>query len=535
MRISVDEDAIRVYIAWEEHQLRNAVKKVADREYRKTPEHHWRLPHTPWHARRLAHELGTTTNDLDELGYQDLQILKANRPESGRRYKSFFAYQASAVEFGNARNGRFFIGDDVGLGKTIEALGYLWYSKSYLDGNTLIVAPASVIYKWKEEIEDAKGRFAWSAKLTAQVVSTSTSKLAETDCHIMSYDIMRRRLDELLLHGYNLFILDESHYIKEGKSKRTKAARSLGATIPKVIALSGTPILNRPIELWSTLNLLDPQSWPTRSGFGFRYGGGITSDGTFVGATHLKELSGRLRTVMIRRLKHEVLSSLPPITVSVLPVDVDLSEYTKVERNVRESILALSPTSKGRWVQALDRLTYLRGASASAKLPVSLAWAVNFLESTDENKKLVIYAHHKATVQSLRDGLVRYGVRTITGGDSKRERHDAAARFQRVGEPRCLIISSAGSEGIDLYGIGGADCSDILFAELQWRPSDYAQAWGRLHRQGQPNSVNAWILQANGTIDHWMTRRVDSKADVINRSVGDPHLVKEIVDAWSAE
>ena len=538
--ITVDEDAIRIYLPYNLHEVRYEIKTIPNRRFRKTPQPHWIIPHSPWHARRLKdifrfYDL-QVPDALVEIGIQDEKSIRANRPASGRKLRSFFDYQVSSVEFGRARQGRYFIGDDVGLGKTIEALGYLWYTKSTTDGPVIVVAPANVIYKWADEIEDPQKRFAWSGKWTSQVVSTSKLELEATDFHIMSYGIMRNRLPELLAYGYEAFIIDEAHYIKEPRSLRTRAAIKLGAGIPKVIALSGTPILNRPIELYPVLNLLEPSAWPKRSGFGFRYCGGITSKGTFVGASHLDELSERLSSIMIRRLKHEVLDSLPPITVSVLPVDVDLSEYRKIEANVRESILELSPNSKGRWVQALDRLNYLRGASAAAKLPVSLAWAQNFLERTDEKRKLCIYAHHRRQVSALRDGLDRYGgVGTITGSDSGAARRSATARFQGVGKSsiRTIIISGAGAEGIDLHGRSGVHCGDILFSELCWRPSDYAQAWGRLHRQGQHHPVNAWILQAHGTIDPWMTNGVDSKAVVIDKITGDPPIIKQIVEAWT--
>jgi len=238
----------------------------------------------------------------------------------------------------------------------------------------------------------------------------------------------------------------------------------------------------------------------------------------------------RLNCDVFRRLKQDVLPELPPIQVSILPIVVDTSQYREIERNVQKQILALSPTSKGYWMSVLDKLNYLRQASGIAKIPAAVEWAKDFLEENDG--KLVIYAHHKRVGKELVAALAAFGADTISGDTPPRRRDELARCFRAEASPRVLVVTAAGGVGIDLFG-EGRDCSNIIFVELEWRPSDFAQAWGRLHRFNQTNSVNAWILQARGTLDTYMTRRVDDKAAVIDEIMGDPPVIKEIVREWA--
>jgi len=202
-----------------------------------------------------------------------------------------------------------------------------------------------------------------------------------------------------------------------------------------------------------------------------------------------------------------------------------------VSANVREAILAMSPNGKGYWINVLDKLNLLRQAVGQAKLPSVVSWAENFLNNSD--KKLVIYAHHRNVVATLTTKLQQYGVLWITGDVDAHRRDDRACAFQHDHVNHVMIISMAGGVGQDLFGIGGVNASNILFAELEWRPGDFEQAWGRLDREGQTLPVNAWILQARRTIDTYITRTVERKEAVIDAAVGGvPAIFREIIEDW---
>jgi hypothetical protein len=239
-----------------------------------------------------------------------------------------------------------------------------------------------------------------------------------------------------------------------------------------------------------------------------------------------------MKITSIRRTKAEVMSELPALSIVPVPVRVDLKDYRKIEANVKTAILALAPSSKGYWIAVLDRMNYLRQAVGLAKLGAVEEWASDFLEGNAPNVKLVIYAHHKAVVKQLREGLASWGVLTITGDDKPADRDRAQRQFQSDHDNRVIVISAAGGIGIDLFGVGDVDASNILFAELEWRPADFQQVWGRLHRMGQDNAVTAWVLGALGTIDEYMIGRVESKDYIISQAIDDENMIKGILEGW---
>ena len=526
-------------VAWKE--LLALVQGLADAKFSNTPEAHWELPASPFHAAALVAVLANHKTIFIEKGIEKLAeryiiLLGWDRigTASGRDQKWVRAYQQSAVAFINFLGHRAVIADDVGLGKTIEALSAIYQYQR--DALTLVVAPANVIYKWEREIRDPAHRFPWSGEWTAEVLLSKAAPNGNTQFTIVSYDIMRRRVDELIDDHYDLVIFDEVHYVKNYKALRTKAAEKLAEKIPYIIGLTGTPLLNdRPIEMWSWLHMANPTGWPSlwgSTGYGDRYCGGRTQYTTFLGATRLPELAERLKVTSIRRTKAEVLSELPALSIVPVPVRVDLKDYRKIEDNVRETILAMAPSSKGYWIAVLDRMNYLRQSVGLAKLGAVEEWAADFLEGNAPNVKLVIYAHHKAVVKHLRDGLDSWGVLTITGDDRPADRDQAQLQFQSDEEHRVIIITSAGSIGIDLVGTNGVEASNILFAELEWRPADFQQAWGRLHRMGQDNAVTAWILGALGTIDEYLIGRVESKDYIISQAIDDENMIRGILAGW---
>jgi SWI/SNF-related matrix-associated actin-dependent regulator 1 of chromatin subfamily A len=545
----------KIVVEWDSYSMEpkpwremlRLVQSLADAKFHQHPEAHWELPASPFHAAALIKTLSEQPTIFIDKGIKKLAecyyfLLEWDREGDAWDQKKMpwvRPYQQSAIAFVGALKHRAVIADDVGLGKTIEALGAIWqqtWHSNWPVNKVLVVAPANVIYKWEREILDPAQRFPWSGLWTVEVLPSKSAPNGNTQFTIVSYDIMRMRVEELISYHYDIIIFDEVHYIKNYKALRTKAAEKLAEKIPHIIGLTGTPLLNdRPIEMWPWLHMINPSGWPELwggTGYGNRYCGGRTQYTTFLGATRLPELADRLKMTSIRRTKAEVMSELPDLSIVPVPVKVDLKDYRKVESNIRETILALSPQSKGYWIAVLDRMNYLRQAVGRAKVAAAEDWAVDFLDGNAPNVKLVIYAHHKAVVKQLQEALNSWGVLTITGDDKPADRNRAQLLFQSDAEHRVVIISAAGGVGIDLFGINGVESSNILFAELEWRPTDFQQIWGRLHRMGQENAVTAWILGAMGTIDIYIMNRVESKDYTISQILHDNNLIKGILEGW---
>jgi len=330
------------------------------------------------------------------------------------------------------------------------------------------------------------------------------------------------------------YLVHNCHYLKGFKSKRYLCFAALAKSIPYIVGLSATPIPNRPIELWNILNLLYPKEYKNVYAFARQYCDWQGAGYPMIGASNTEELSERLKKVIIRRTKAEVAVELPRLTRALLPVDVDLSDYREVAKNVRDAILALSPDSKGYWANVLDRMNMLRKAIGMAKMPAAVDWVKDFLASS--SAKLVIYAHHLDVVSALRYDLREHGVYVIEGSVLPRKRAVLCSEFREQSIGRVLIMTSAGKEGIDLFGLNDNDISNMLFVEREWRPSDESQAEGRLDRIGQTLPVTAWYLMARGTIDARMDRIISQKRQLIDQLVGeDDVIVREIMDSFLSE
>jgi len=509
----VEDGKVRVTFKYNPSII-DKVKTISGRKYNTVPYKHWTVPFSPWHCEQLVSLLSPFEFQFDQkvldcaASAEDMKK-RAVRTSSKKRMGKLRKYQVAGVEFMEASQGLCLNCDQMGLGKTAQALTY---AKRQDDiEKILVVCPASVLYNWGMEVEKWTN-YTWS------VVGSSKEPIPPSTVVIVSYTIATLRGNEIREELQpDLIIFDEFHYIKNPKAKRTRAAKLYALSAPHVIGLSGTPMLSRPYEMLNMLQIIQPGSWDTTE-YAFRYCDGWNTGRWAGGATNTEELADRLKTVMIRRTKDEV--DLPDLTRVYVPVDINLEEYNKVAREVAAAIRKLSPSHKGYYVNALDKLNMLRQVLGQEKMVVAMDWITNFLDSQEENTKLVIYAHHNFVVEKLRSVLGKYGVTSITGDVPAKERMNRVRRFQQKGGPRVMIITSAGGEGINLYGEDGVDASSVLFIERQWTPAAEEQAESRLHRMGQKNAVSAYYLIAKNTVDETINQLIDQKRRVIDEVVG---------------
>ena len=502
-------------------QIVEAIKTVPGRRFLSNPPR-WLVPSTSWHSKKTIDALSSWHFEIDEdvQRLADKAVLVAPPTDFSKSIarNGLYPFQEEAVRFIDATGGRCILGDEMGTGKTVEALG--WIKHQPLVRHILIVCPASVIYKWQDECER------WDT--WGKVIVTSREPIPRCKYHIMSYAIMTRRYAELMSH-YDCIILDEFTAVKNYKSMRTRAAKQIAQSARHVLLLSGTPFLNRPIELFNGLNMLDPRAWKSVYAFGNKYCGGLTEHGLYQGATNITELRDRLKTVMIRRLKTDVLSQLPALRRTIVPVDIpNKKQYDEVRAQVRSAIARLDPSHKGYFVGALDQLNLLRRVIGLGKAQVAVEMVGEMLDQT--TGKVVVYAHHKEVVDVLAHGLRSFVVTTITGEVSSQNRQSRLAVFRSRGGPRCMVITSAGGEGIDLFGLDGVDISRLLFTELEWTPAAMAQMEGRLHRIGQANAVESYWLSARKTIDDKMVGMLSAKQVILDAVLDSRGLIRACLE-----
>ena len=493
--------------------LVDVVRAIPDRKWDAT-QRIWTVPATSWHCREVIDALDGKLQigeDVKHLARSDQKDWNHSKLDLSVGKLRPYPYQAGAVEFLDRIGGRGIIGDDIGLGKTIEALTYARFI-----GVTrfLVVCPASVLYKWERETK------AWYPEIAdrVQIIASGATQIGGT-VHVISYDMMRRRYHDLQTVGYQLGIFDEFHKLRNYQTLQFKAAKSLVPHLPKIVGLSGTPVFNRPRELFNMLNLLDERAWSWYSFF-HTYCGWNKKGDSVDGAQNLPQLEERLRGIMLRRFKREVANQLPTFTRTVVPLQLSgevMATYRRLEAEDPTTIRKLIPGSDGYFANHLAWFSALRQFLEQARAQHVLNWAEDFLESS--TSKLVIYCGYKATVRYLAERLERWGVAEITGDVPNKERQNVIDRWQNTLGERVILLTSAGGEGIDLFGKGRIDCSTLLFAGREWSPATEEQIEGRLDRTGQQYPVEAVYLVCQGTVDEDIDRLITGKREVIRGAV----------------
>ncbi len=424
----------------------------------------------------------------------------------GLEYRPF---QKAGVAWALSHEGTL-IGDDMGLGKTVEALGVVNADSTV--NSVLVVCPLSVALNWKAEA----GK--WLTR-EASIGVASSKELPDTDVVIAHWGIISKHAEALRERNWDLVVLDEAQYAKNPKAGRTKALfgdrtkRIAPLVAGRRLALSGTPIPNRPIEIYPVLKWLAPQDFPSWMTFALRYCNGHNTAYGFdsTGASHLDELQERLRSsVMVRRLKKDVLTELPEKTRQVITISADTSELKKAlaaerakkaetDKALVEALAQVELAKAGseeeykeavnavREAQgvAFNEMSRVRHETALAKVPQVLNHVKDVL--ADEDQKLILFAHHRDVINSLREGLENdsgewRGVKTVSimGGDSPDHRQDAVTSFQNDPSVRVFLGSiGAAREGITLTA---ADVA--IFAEIDWVPGNLSQAEDRCMAEG---------------------------------------------------
>jgi SWI/SNF-related matrix-associated actin-dependent regulator of chromatin subfamily A-like protein 1 len=399
---------------------------------------------------------------------------------------------------------RAFLADEQGLGKTIEALAAIEADGAY---PAVVVCPASLKLNWLREVER------WLPGRGVRVLmGTGRTRLPAAEVTVVNYDILSARLEELRALGPRALVVDESHYCKNAAAKRTQAAIRLATAVPLdglVLALTGTPVMNRPPELIPQLRILG------RLG---EFGSGAQFGRRFRGPDAHLRLHWHLRArCFVRRLKSEVLPQLPAKTRAVVPVELtNEAEYRLAERDVvawlQSQPLDLrtldAKVAAALRAERLVRLNALKQLAARGKLHGALTWIHDFLSS---GERLVVFAHHREIQRAVRERFP--GALHILGGDSPSAREAALHAFQSPDDRRNqLLICSLDVAG---QGLTLTRSSNVVFLELDWTPAKHDQAEDRCHRIGQQDAVNATYLLAADTIDETIAELLERKRAVI--------------------
>jgi SWI/SNF-related matrix-associated actin-dependent regulator 1 of chromatin subfamily A len=420
--------------------------------------------------------------------------------DTGDLLLPLFPFQSVGVEFIDKAGGRALIADQPGLGKTVQAIAYARLHKL----KTLVICPKSVVLGWKKEIEKFTG--------LSVCIWADGGHVGRTNCqfHLSHYDAVRKISDQLYEQKYDLLVCDEAVLLKNRNTLRTKnilgdwkqRLKYPGIQTKHVLFLTGTPVLNRPIEAFTLLHFLDKQRFSNFFHFVQRYGGWKSEP-----AKNLLDLHERTKDLVIRRLKVDVLPELPP---KLPPVDLYI-ELTPAERKQYKQLLE---ELFGKWrlnqKPSIGTMSTIQLFLAEKKLPRVIELIDEYVDS---ELSILIYSSFKEPLYRLKE---HYGDNAVLyTGDvtNKDERERLKMRLVRGEAKIGLFTLGAGGVGID--GLQHA-MHNVVFLNIAWTPAEHEQAEDRLHRILQKNAVQPYYIMVEDTIDDAMKETIREKQEIID-------------------
>lgn len=430
---------------------------------------------------------------------------KLNRAKVGEQFRGkLLNFQKEGLDFLLKSSGNALLADEMGLGKTVQTLSYVATEKQTFP--VLVVAPLVTLQNWNREIskfikkKSRNGRIIEKESPTSTIIRTGKlEELPQTDFYIINYELLYKRLPDLSKLNIKTIVCDEVHNLRSKTTQKYKAVKNLAA-LPSVsyrIGLSGTPIYNRGSEIWPIVDILKPGLLGSFKEF-CEYFCYVNEKGK---AIVLENKRASLRNelqkhVMLRRKKSDVLKELKDKVRYKEVIDSDTDYYleeldkiwTKLEEEQKDAETEFKKSAS--YQRAIQSERQVAGI---AKLPHVINFVKNIMEIEES---VVVFCHHKVIHKLLHERLEEFSPVSIIGGQSDNMRQDQIDKFQK-GESKLMIAGlRAGNVGINL-----TRAKYVIFAELDWSPAIHRQAEDRLHRIGQQNTVFAYYLIGNGTLD----------------------------------
>ena len=440
---------------------------------------------------------------------------------------NLYEFQKEGVLFGIEKNGRFLLADEMGIGKTVQAIAICTIFKE--NWPVLIICPSSLKYVWRDEIIN------WipdinKDKENVQVFKTGKDLFrAGEKFFIMSYEIAVKLEQEIINKKFEIIVCDEAHYLKSREAKRTKTLIPIIQKSKRVLLLTGTPILAKPVELYSLLNILRPDVFHNFYNYVNRYCNPqfLFGHNDFNGCSNVKELNFLLNNIMIRRLKKDVLTQLPPkkrqkvqintdqkIMKQIIAIQLSTEEIRNyLNHNPQDPNSLLSEKILDTETSKVFNKAYC--LAAEAKIP----GVKEYIHYLLENKcKFLIFAHHKIMLDAIENEVKNKKIDyiRIDGNVKIEERSYLVKKFQK--EETCLIAIL--SITACYTGITLTQASTVVFAELHMTPAVMIQAEDRAHRIGQEHEcLNIHYLYGKDTIDEILFEMLNKKQNIFTNTL----------------
>lgn len=431
--------------------------------------------------------------------------------------KQLYHFQCDNVNAIADNDGRFGIFDEMGLGKTPSAICFLLTYPEYLPA--LILVKAGLKLQWTREIID------WSnGKIIPQIINKPNEPILGMPITIISLDLVKNMMKQILLTNFNTVVIDECQAIKNPTSKRAIAVKEICKDKKAIIPLSGTPFKNNGSEFFTILNIIAPTKFPSYSHFIYRWVDSYIGSGGFrklggIIPRRIPEFKEYCKDIFLRHERKDVMPDLPVITRNLRVIDMEDEELkkaynkkTKEFSDLYDDYEAGGSKDQTEYSNLLAMMARLRHLTGIAKVDPTIEFVEEFLLTTD--RKIVIFTHHKDVANMMTTKLLSicsdggYPVPLqITSEDSMEDRDYRISEFQNNGHRILIAPTLACGEGLNMQF-----CADCIIMEREWNPMNEEQAEGRFIRIGQKSDVviSTYPTAAN-TIDEMLAQLVERK------------------------
>lgn len=445
-----------------------------------------------------------------------------NRPEMYTGKLPLYDFQRVGAMFMRASDGTL-LADVPGLGKTIQTIAALETET----GPFLVLCPSSLKYGWQAEIKK------WEPNASVRVVEGKPNDreyiwkyaaIGKIKYIIANYELLVRDLPLMQGVPWRAIVCDEATRISNPKAKSVKALKQVRAL--KRIALTGTPVSNTPVDLWSIVDWIRPGYLGTFPQFQDKY---VLQDwfGGVAGYINLDDLSSKIAPLMLRRTKEEVFKDFPPKTIEKVVFDLSVDErriYEGVRKLLLDEIekylteidtrtLPIIPVKMLRLKQATGHCALLGGGEENQVPSSKLAALQDLIEPiVASGEKAIIFTQFSTMAKIIQSELDKHGFGTpslIYGDVSSQDRQKIVEEFNSDPNKRVLVMTEAGAYGLNIQA-----ASYVIHYDAPWSVAKLMQREDRAHRIGQTKPVTVYNLIAKDTIDEYVAEVLHKKHKV---------------------
>ena len=415
------------------------------------------------------------------------------------------------------------LADDMGLGKTLQAIALLSNLHEEKKKKSMVIMPKSLIYNWENEIK----KFAPKLKVGVYYgINRDFSSLKKVDVILTTYGTIRNDIENLLEHKFDLLILDESQNIKNINSQTTKAVLLLNAK--KRVALSGTPIENNLLELYSLFRFLNPEMFGSVQRFTNSY---ILPIQKYSDISTIEELKKKIYPFLLRRVKKEVLEDLPDKIEKLVYVDMndEHRRFYEERRRYYYSLLQKNTSSQGNFdkffvLQAINELRHIVSSpELETKKIISSKKEVlieNVIEAIENNHKVLVFVNYLSSIESICDSLKENKIKYLKMTGQTKDRQNLVDKFQNDSRYKVFVMTlKTGGVGLNLVS-----ADTIFIYDPWWNTTVENQAIDRAYRLGQDKTVFAYKMIMRNTIEEKILKLQEIKNKLLDDLISEDNL-----------